>query len=85
MPRMWRLDWIMAKSARRKRPIRKRGCARESYCSGNLCRKSKPHLEAAVALFVAWYNFCRVPRSLRVTPAMESGITDHIWTVAELI
>jgi hypothetical protein len=32
-----------------------------------------------------YYNFCRVHRSLRVTPAMESGITDHIWTLAELI
>jgi transposase-like protein/IS1 family transposase len=47
--------------------------------------KSKPHLEAAVALFVAWYNFCRIHKSLRVTPAMESGLTDHIWTIAELI
>jgi transposase-like protein/IS1 family transposase len=47
--------------------------------------KSLPHLQAAVALFVAWYNFCRIHKSLRVTPAMEAGLTDHVWTVQELI
>jgi len=47
--------------------------------------KSKPHLEAAVALFVAWFNFCRIHKTLRVTPAMEAGLTDHVWTVTELI
>ncbi len=43
------------------------------------------NLKAAVALHFAYYNFCRVHSSLRVTPAMEAGITDHIWTIAELI
>ena len=38
-----------------------------------------------ITLFVAWYNFCRVHRSLRIILATESGITDHIWTVAEPI
>ena len=41
--------------------------------------------KAAYALYFAHYNFCRVHSSLRVTPAMESGITDHVWTLAELI
>ena len=40
---------------------------------------------AAVALWFAFYNFCRVHKSLRVTPAMEAKITDHIWTVRELL
>jgi IS1 family transposase len=40
---------------------------------------------AAVALWIAFYNFCRVHETLRCTPAMELGITDHIWSVAELI
>ncbi len=40
---------------------------------------------AAVALHVAWYNFCRWHESLRCTPAMAIGITDHIWTVGELV
>src|SRR6266446_1759167 len=40
---------------------------------------------AAVALYVAHYNFCRVHEALRVTPAMQLGVTDHIWTIGELV
>lgn len=40
---------------------------------------------AAVALYFFHYNFCRVHQTLRVTPAMEAGITDHVWTHEELI
>ena len=32
-----------------------------------------------------WYNFGRVHKSLRVTPAMAAGIADHIWSVRELL
>lgn len=39
----------------------------------------------AVALYFAYYNFCRVHQTLRVTPAMEAGLTDHVWTVEELV
>lgn len=39
----------------------------------------------AVALYFAYYNFCRVHQTLRVTPAMEAGLTDHVWSVEELI
>ena len=41
--------------------------------------------EAAVALFIAYYNFCRVHQTLRVTPAMGAGIADHIWTLKEML
>lgn len=47
--------------------------------------KSLRHLRAAVALFVAWFNFCRIHETLRVTPAMAADLTDHVWDVAELI
>lgn len=40
---------------------------------------------AAVACWYTFYNFCRVHKSLRVTPAMAAGIADHIWTVRELL
>ena len=39
---------------------------------------------AAVALWFMYYNFCRVHQTLRVTPAMEAGISDHVWSVEEL-
>jgi IS1 family transposase len=37
-----------------------------------------------VALYFMHYNFCRVHSSLRVTPTMEAGLTDHVWTLEEL-
>jgi hypothetical protein len=40
---------------------------------------------AAVVLWYTYYNFCRVHKSLRVTPAMEAGIADHVWTIADLL
>ena len=42
-------------------------------------------LKAACALHFAYYNFCREHQTLRVTPAMEAGISDHVWTLAELL
>ena len=38
-----------------------------------------------VALYFMHYNFCRVHKTLRVTPAMEAGLTDHVWDLEELI
>ena len=37
-----------------------------------------------VALFFCFYNFCRVHSTLRVTPAMEAGLSDHVWNIEEL-
>jgi len=38
-----------------------------------------------VALHFMHYNFAKVHKTLRVTPAMEAGITDHVWTIEEMI
>ena len=51
----------------------------------NAFSKKLDNLKAACALHFAYYNFCRIHQTLRVTPAMESGITDHVWTIAELL
>ena len=40
---------------------------------------------AAVALCYAWYNFGMVVKTLRVTPAMAAGITDHVWELEEFM
>ena len=47
--------------------------------------KKWENLEAAYSLWFAYYNFCRRHQTLRVTPAMEQGLTDHQWTVRELV
>ena len=46
--------------------------------------KKRENLKVALALHFAHYNFCRVHSSLRVTPAMGAGITDHVWSLREL-
>jgi IS1 family transposase len=51
----------------------------------NAFSKKLDNHKAACALHFAYYNFCRIHKTLRVTPAMEAGITDHIWTVRELL
>ena len=40
---------------------------------------------AAVALYFMYYSFCRVHQTLRVTPAMEAGVANHVWSVAEIV
>jgi len=47
--------------------------------------KKWANLEAAYALWFAYYDWCRKHQTLRVTPAMESGLTDHQWTIQELL
>lgn len=39
----------------------------------------------AVALYFMHYNFCRIHQTLRVTPAMEAGISDHVWSIEDLV
>jgi 23S rRNA G2445 N2-methylase RlmL len=51
----------------------------------NAFSKKVDNLKAAVSLHFAWYNFCRVHKTLRVTPAMQAGITDRVWDIAELL
>ena len=47
-------------------------------------KKVENHLRM-VELYTMFYNFCRIHKTLRVTPAMEAGLTDHIWEMEEII
>ena len=51
----------------------------------NAFSKKWEKLHAMLAVYFAWYNFVRVHGSLRVTPTMEAGITDHVWEIRELL
>jgi IS1 family transposase len=51
----------------------------------NAFSKKLENLEHAVALHYMHYNFCRIHQTLRVTPAMEAGISDHVWSLDEVI
>jgi hypothetical protein len=39
---------------------------------------------AAMAIYFMYHNFGRVHQTLRVTPAMEAGVTNHVWTIEEI-
>ncbi len=47
--------------------------------------KKIENLEHAVALHFMHYNFCRIHQTIRVTPAMASGVADHVWEISEII
>lgn len=51
----------------------------------NAFSKKWDNLQAMLALYFAYYNFCRIHSSIRCTPAMESGITGHVWSLRELL
>ena len=51
----------------------------------NAFSKKLSHLKAAVSLHFAYYNFCRIHSSLRVTPAMEAGLSDHQWEISDIM
>lgn len=51
----------------------------------NAFSKKFDNLNAALNLHFAYYNFCRIHGSLRITPAMKAGITSHIWSIEEIL
>jgi IS1 family transposase len=51
----------------------------------NAFSKKWENLHAMLSLYFAYYNFCRIHSSIRCTPAMESGITGHVWTWREML
>jgi IS1 family transposase len=60
------------------------GQKRYARLGNGFSKKLENHM-AATALYVAHYNLCRVHEALRVTPAMHLGVTDHVWTISELV
>ena len=57
---------------------------RYTRLTNGFSKKLMNHI-AAFSLFIMYYNFGRVHQTLRVTPAMEAGISDHVWTIEEMI
>jgi IS1 family transposase len=51
----------------------------------NAFSKKVENLAAAVALHFMWYNFGRIHQTLRITPAMAAGVTDHVWSLEEVV
>lgn len=46
--------------------------------------KKVENLEYALALHYMHYNFARIHKSLRITPSMAAGVSDHVWSIEEI-
>ena len=51
----------------------------------NAFSKKVENHAAAIALHFMHYNFCRIHQTLRITPAMAAGVSDHVWNLEEII
>jgi len=51
----------------------------------NAFSKKAENLFYAISLHFMYYNFCRIHQTLRVTPAMEAGVTDRLWEIEDII
>jgi len=60
------------------------GMRRFTRLTNGFSKKLQNHA-AAIALHFMYYNFARVHQTLRVTPAMAAGISDHVWEIEEIV
>lgn len=60
------------------------GMRRFTRLTNGFSKKVQNH-EAAIALHFMYYNFCRIHKTLRCTPAMEAGVSDHVWSIQEVV
>jgi IS1 family transposase len=60
------------------------GMRRFTRLTNAFSKKVENH-EHAIAIHYMYYNFCRIHQSLRVTPAMEAGVSNHVWSIEEVI
>jgi IS1 family transposase len=77
-------DHISTSFVERQNLTMRMGMRRFTRLTNAFSKKLENHGHA-VALHFMHYNFCRVHKTLRVTPAMEAGLTDHIWSLEELL
>jgi IS1 family transposase len=60
------------------------GMRRFTRLTNAFSKKIENH-EHMIAIYFMHYNFCRIHQTLRVTPAMEAGISDHVWNLEEIV
>lgn len=62
----------------------RRSMRRFTRLTNAFSKKTENHA-AAAALYFMYYNFARIHQTLRVTPAMEAGVSDHVWSIEEIV
>jgi IS1 family transposase len=77
-------DHISTSYVERQNLSMRMGMRRFTRLTNGFSKKVENHVHH-LALYYMHYNFCRIHQTLRVTPAMEAGITDHVWTIEEML
>jgi IS1 family transposase len=77
-------DHISTSYAERQNLTMRMGMRRFTRLTNAFSKKVENHAYQ-VALHFMYYNFCRIHASLRVTPAMEAGVADHVWSIQEVV
>jgi hypothetical protein len=65
-------------------PSMRMSMRRFTRLTNSFSKKFENHA-AMVSLYFMYYNFARVHQTLRVTPAMEGGVSDHVWSIEEIV
>ncbi len=76
-------DYISTSFAERQNLSMRMGMRRFTRLTNAFSKKVDNH-KAAIALYFMHYNFARIHKTLRVTPAMEAGMADHVWSLEEI-
>ena len=60
------------------------GMRRFTRLTNGFSKKIENHI-AMVAIHAVYYNFARIHKTLRITPAMAAGLSDHVWSLEEIV
>lgn len=77
-------DYVSTSYAERQNLSMRMHMRRFTRLTNAFSKKLENH-KHALAIYFMYYNFCRVHQSLRVTPAMEAGVTDHLWNLSDIL
>lgn len=75
--------WVCTSYVERQNLSMRMGMRRFTRLTNGFSKKVDNHRHM-IALYFLYYNFGRVHQTLRVTPAMEAGISDHVWSIEEI-
>lgn len=78
----WKQD-VSTSHVERQNLSMRMGMRRFTRLTNAFSKKVENHSHA-IAIYFLHYNFCRIHQTLRVTPAMQAGLTDHVWTLEEV-
>lgn len=77
-------DYVSTSFAERQNLTMRMSMRRFTRLTNAFSKKLDNHI-FSVSLYFMYYNFARIHKSLRVTPAMEAGVTEHLWSLEEII